>query len=96
MPGTGGIHFARPDVEFWYDPSEGDPDEPVTVTFVNADNGDVGQKKDKNDGLVAASYSNGFEGEDHVIVTSDATGEAIAEFDTGFFKVAGGLEPGGD
>lgn len=84
--GTGGINFSRPLVEYWFDGSSHPLDGAVTVTAVNSDTGDIGQKKDRNDGLVSFSYPSDFEGEDHITVVDDATGETIAEFDTGRFR----------
>lgn len=90
MPGTGGINFSRPLVEYWFDGSSHDPDIAVTATATNADTGDVGQKKDKNDGLVSFSYPTDFEGEDSITITSDEDGSVIAQFETGRFRFTEG------
>lgn len=86
--GSGGIHFSRPLVEFWFDGSNSEPDVPVTATAVNSDNGDVGKAFDKNDGFLTFTYPASFEGEDEITVTNDKTGQVIARFKTGHFKVA--------
>lgn len=81
MAGTGGINLTRPLVEFWYDGSSHEADIPVTATAVNSETGDVGQKKDKNDGLVSFSYPTGTDLDDTITITSDEDGSVIAEFD---------------
>lgn len=87
MAGSGGINYTKAAVEFFYDGSSAEEGVPVTVVAVNLSTDDVGEKKDTNRGLVSFTYPSGFEGDDHITVVDDATGETIAEFDTGFFKV---------
>ena len=77
----GGINCQRPAVELWYETGDTEPGTPVTVRAVNAENGDVGIKHDLSDGLVTFTYPAGTNLVDHVVVTRDDTGEAIAEFD---------------
>lgn len=78
--GDGGINLTRRLVEFWYDGSSHEADIPVTATAVNSETGDVGTKKDKNDGLVSFSYPPGTDVIDRIYVNSDEDGSLIAEF----------------